>query len=39
MKNQRTNITKLAGVAAMATLVTAAGWGVAAGTEIGRAHV
>jgi hypothetical protein len=32
MKNQRAKITKLAGVAAMATLVTTAGWGVAAGT-------
>jgi hypothetical protein len=32
MKNQRANITKLAGVTAMATLVTTAGWGVAAPT-------
>jgi hypothetical protein len=32
MRNQRGNIKKLAGVAAMATLVTTAGWGVAAGT-------
>jgi hypothetical protein len=32
MRNQYGNIRKLAGVAAMATLVTTAGWGVAAGT-------
>jgi hypothetical protein len=32
MSNQYGNIRKLAGVAAMATLVTTAGWGMAAGT-------
>jgi hypothetical protein len=32
MKNQRGNIKKLAGVAAMATLLTTAGWGVATAT-------